>query len=102
MLGLTWLLSQIMAFLKVWRYRKALAVSLAALTVAASVNAFYTPQSFYWLLRHLRRYTFPLALFTVYLALMLNDAVRGPALNYLADRVSARRHVYLLYIRRLF
>ena len=75
MLGLTWLLSQVMAFLKVWRYRKALAVSLAALTVAASVNAFYTPQSFYWFSSS-ARYTFPLALFTVYLALMLN-AMRG-------------------------
>ena len=74
-LGLAWLISQIMALLKVWRYRKALAVSLAALTVAASINAFYTRQSFYWLSGSVR-YTFPLALFTVYLALMF-EAVRG-------------------------
>ena len=45
MLGLTWLLSQIMAFLKVWRYRKALAVSLAALTVAASGQCIFTRRS---------------------------------------------------------
>ena len=69
-LGLAWLLYQIMVFLNVWRYRKALAVSLAALTVAASVNAFFTPASFYWFSGSVR-YTFPLALFTVYLALML-------------------------------
>ena len=36
---------------------------------------FYTPQSFYWFSSS-ARYTFPLALFTVYLALMLN-AMRG-------------------------
>ena len=74
-LGLSWLISQIMSFLKVWRYRKTVAVSLAGLTVAASVNAFYTRQSFYWLSGCVR-YTFPLAMFIVYMALML-EAVRG-------------------------
>ena len=73
MLGLTWLLSQILAILKVWRYRNTLAVSLSALTVAASVHAFYTPQSFYWYSAS-AAYTLPLALFTVYLALMLHAA----------------------------
>ena len=71
MLGLTWLLSQILAILNVWRYRNTLAVSLSALTVTASIHAFYTPQSFYWYSAS-APYTLPLALLTVYLALMLD------------------------------
>ncbi len=67
--GLTWLISQLFFLLKVKEHRLALAVSVAALTVAASINAFHTPQSFYWYAASLP-YTLPLALFCVYLALI--------------------------------
>ena len=82
-LGLAWLLCQIMVFLNVLRYRKTFAVSLAALTVAASVSAFYGPQSFYWYSAS-ARYTFPLALFTVYLALMLKAGQGRRSITWLA------------------
>ena len=74
-LGLGWLVWQILAFMEVKRYRSALAISLAALCVAASINAFYSPQSMYWFSASVR-YTFPLAVFTVYLALMVVVAKR--------------------------
>ena len=87
-LGLTWPISQILAFLKVWRHRKKLAISLAALTVAASVHAFYTPQSFYWYTAS-AAYTLPLGLFTVYLALMLHAAEARRSIARLAVSVLA-------------
>ena len=95
MLGLTWLLSQILAFLKVWRYRKTLAMSLSALTVAASVNAFYTPQSFYWYSAS-AQYTLPLAFLTFYLALMLEAVKRARSITRLA--VSALVGAFICYI----
>ena len=82
-LGLTWLISQLLFLLKVKQHRLALAVSVAALTVAASINAFHTPQSFYWYAASLP-YTLPLALFCVYLALMLETVRRARPIAWLA------------------
>ena len=94
-LGLTWPISQILAFLKVWRHRKKLAISLAALTVAASVHAFYTPQSVYWYTAS-AAYTLPLGLFTVYLALMLHAAEARRSIARLA--VSALAGALICFI----
>lgn len=68
--GLSWLIRQLLTIVQISRHQSVLAVSVAALTVAASINAFYTPQSFYWYAGSLP-YTLPLALFSAYLALML-------------------------------
>ena len=94
-LSLTWLISQILDFLKVWRYRKTLAISLSALTVAASVNAFYTPQSFYWYSAS-AQYTLPLAFLTFYLALMLKAGKGRRSITRLA--VSALAGTLICFI----
>ena len=69
-LGMSWLVAQALAFAQIRRHRWTLAISLGTLCVVASVNAFFTPQSMYWFSASVR-YTLPLALFTVYIALMV-------------------------------
>ena len=68
LVGLSWLVFQRLAHLQTDKPRRAFAVAIAALIVAASVNAFYSPQSFYWYAAS-THYTLPLALLTVYMAL---------------------------------
>ena len=75
-LALTWLLSQIAAIFDSGSNQLALGFSIAALSVAASIGAFYTPQSFYWIIASIE-YTLPVAIFTAYLALMLTAAKRA-------------------------
>ena len=82
-LSLTWLLRQVLALLQGTRHQSALAVSFAALIVAASIGAFYTPQSFYWYSGALP-YTFPVALFSCFLALLLELTMRARSLAGLA------------------
>ncbi|MCY3780673.1 MAG: hypothetical protein OXG78_10220, partial [Chloroflexi bacterium] len=77
--GATWLFMHLLVFFGVKRNRLPLAISLAGLCVAASVNALYSLQSMYWFSASLR-YTFPLAIFTLYLALMI-AAVKRPRSN---------------------
>ena len=72
-LGLSWLATHWLAFAQVKRHRRALSVSLGAICAAASIHAFYTPQSLYWFSASVR-YTLPLALFTLYIALMVAAA----------------------------
>ncbi len=75
LVGLRWLIVQRLAGLKIDHSRRALSVTMAALTVAAVINAFYSPQSLYWEIVVIR-YTLPLALLTVYMALALWTARR--------------------------
>ena len=74
--GLSWLVFQGLGYLKISGSRRALAVAVAALIVAASINAFYSPQSFYWYAAS-THYTLPLALLAMYLALSLWTARRS-------------------------
>lgn len=74
-IGLTGLFRQLLLLMQVSSHRSALAVSLAGLTVAASLSALYTPQSFYFYTGSLA-YTLPLALFNCNLALMFALARR--------------------------
>ena len=80
MVGLSWLVFQGLAYLKIDRSRRLLSVAIAALAVAASINAFYSPQSFYWYFGGIRNNTLSLPLLTIYLALALWIAGRGAAL----------------------
>ena len=66
---LSWLIFQGLTRLRMNDSRWPLAVALAALAVAAAINAFYSPQSFYWYAAS-TRYTLPLALLAIYLALV--------------------------------
>ena len=68
MVGLSWLVFQGLAALGMRDSRRALAVAISAAIVAASIHAFYTPLSFYWASASIR-YTLPLTLFTIYMAL---------------------------------
>ena len=80
--GLSWLVFQVLTYLKIDHSRRALSVALSALIVAASIHAFYSPQSFYWYSSS-TAYTLPLALLTIYMALSLWTA-RQSGLSLLA------------------
>ena len=82
LVGLSWLVLQCLAYLKIDRWRWTLSVTIAALTVAAAINAFYSPQSFYWE-TGIIRYTLPLTLLAVYMALAFWTA-RRPGRDTLA------------------
>ena len=69
MVGLAWLVFQILIYLKIDHSRRALSVAISASTVAAAIHAFYSPQSFYWYAASIP-YALPLALLTIYLALV--------------------------------
>ena len=75
LVGLCWLVFQCLAYLKIDRWRRALSVTIAALTVTAGIHAFYRPQSFYWYATS-TDYTLPLTLLAVYLALAVWAARR--------------------------
>ncbi len=83
LVGLSWLVLQCLAYLEIDRRRRTLSVTIAALTVAAAINAFYSPQSFYWE-TGIIRYTLPLALLAVYMALAFWTA-RRPERDALAS-----------------
>ena len=73
--GWYWLVVQGLTFLKIGDSRRAISIAVAACTVAAVSNAFYTWESRYFhgaILNH----TLPIVLFTVYMALMVWMAPR--------------------------
>ena len=75
LVGLSWLVFQVLTYLKIDSPRRPLAVAIAAVAVAATVNAFYSPQSFYWYAGS-THYTLPLALLAIYFPLALWAARR--------------------------
>lgn len=56
--GFTWLSGALLTHLRIWAHRRAIAIALASLMVAAAINAFYTGQVFYWFSATVE-YTFP-------------------------------------------
>ena len=70
MLGAFWLAGSVLSALG-FRQRKLGAIVIASSLVAASVNAFYSPQSFYWFAAS-THYALPLALLSVYLGICAN------------------------------
>ena len=69
LVGLSWLIDEGLACLRISHSRRPLAVAVAALGVAAVINGLHSPQSFYWYAASVR-YILPLALLTIYLALV--------------------------------
>ena len=65
-----WLVAQILAQLQFASSRNGLAVLIAAGLVAASINAFYSPQSFYWFAAS-THYTLPLTLLTAFIGMIV-------------------------------
>lgn len=83
--GLYALMIRLLAGANIKRVR-ILSLVLAAASVAAAINAFYTPQSLFWFSANLQ-YTLPLVMLTWYFALVLwtvqrakGDAMRIPAI----------------------
>ena len=76
LIGLSWLVFQVLTYLKIDHSRRALSVALSALIVAATIHAFYTTQSFYWYSASTQN-VLPLALLTIYMALTLWTAQRS-------------------------
>ncbi len=70
LLGAAWLLWQVLELLGVKRHRLALAISVAGLLIAASMNAFYSSQSLYWYAANMA-YTLPTALLCWTMSLLL-------------------------------
>ncbi len=68
LLGMYWLLSQVLAEFPLAGGRRACALAGAALAMAATINAFYTPEPFYWYSANLQ-YSLPLVGLLVCLAL---------------------------------
>ena len=77
LIGLSWLIYEGLARLGIASSRRT-AAAAAALGIAAVINAFPTPQSFYWYAASIQ-YTLPLALLTSYMALVFWTA-RQPRL----------------------
>ncbi|MCY4072604.1 MAG: hypothetical protein OXG60_15020 [Chloroflexi bacterium] len=74
-LGAFWLAGSILKGLGL-RPRRLGATAIAVALVTASLNAFYSPQSYYWFAAS-THYALPLALLTVYLALCAHVLLRG-------------------------
>ena len=70
LVGLAWLVFQVLTYLKIDSSRRLISVAAAALAVAAAIDAFYSPQSFYWYSANTQN-ALPLALLTIYMALAL-------------------------------
>lgn len=75
LVGLIWLVWQVLACLRIGGSRRALSIVIAGLIVAASINALHSPESFYWYAAS-THYILPLALLTIYMALTLWTAQR--------------------------
>ncbi len=73
LLTLTLLFQSALSWLTVKRHRNAIALAAAALTVVATVNAFYTQQSFYWYTASVA-YSLPLAAFFLFVMFLIKSA----------------------------
>ena len=78
--SLSLLVWQVIPWLGVRRSRLALSITLSAVIVFATINAFYSPRSIYWLVAN-TAYSLPFAPFTAYLALSL-WAVRRSSVTF--------------------
>ena len=70
LVSLFWLFRQVFAVLRLEGRIGLVALAASALTVAAAINAFYSPQSFYWFAANMQ-YTVPLVAMSGCLALAL-------------------------------
>ncbi len=75
LVGTYWLVCQGLACLGISHSRRPLAISISALSVAAAIHAFYSPQSFYWYSAS-TAYGLPIAFFTIHMALSVWMAQR--------------------------
>ena len=75
-LGMAWLIASVLPRIGCQHDRRKIALGISALAAAASLQALYHPQAFYWYSAS-TRYILPLALLAVYLGLALRAARHG-------------------------
>ena len=75
LLGFVWLNLKLLAYLGITRHRCSVAVSLAALILAAAINGFYSEQVFYWFTAALE-YTLPALALMLFLAFVVETVSR--------------------------
>ncbi len=75
LIGLFWLLWRVFGLWGWRRRRLAAALICASLLLATMIDAFYTKQTFFFYAAHLR-YAAPMALFTLYMAAILESVIR--------------------------
>ena len=73
--GFTWLSSALLTHLRIRAHRRAIAIALASLTVAAAINGFYSGQVFYWFSATVE-YTFPVLLLLLGIAMAVETGRR--------------------------
>lgn len=73
--GFAWLSSALLAHLRIQAHRRAIAIALASLTVAAAINGFYSGQLFYWFSATVE-YTFPALLLLLGIAMAVETGRR--------------------------
>ena len=73
--GMVWLMWQALGLWHLRRNRLTIAVICASLLLAATINAFYSKETIFYYSAHMR-YTLPLAMFTVFLAAVLEATKR--------------------------
>ena len=85
-----WVVNAVLAQLRIFSYRRAISVALAALAVAAIINGFYSAHSFYWYSSAVL-YTWPAVMFVLGIALAVELArrLRGIAQHVLAAIAAA-------------
>ena len=75
LVGYSWLINAILVRLRIRAYRRAIAVALASLAVAATINGFYTAPSFFWFTAAVV-YTWPAVMLLLGVALATEFAQR--------------------------
>jgi len=73
--GFTWLSSALLTHLRIRAHRRAIAIALASLLVAAAINGFYSGQVFYWFSATVE-YTFPALLLLLGIAMAVETGRR--------------------------
>ena len=82
-LGMAWLIAPFLSRFGCRRDRRKIALAIAALATAASLQALFHPQAYYWYSAS-TRYVLPLALLAVYFGLALRAARKGETLRGLS------------------
>ena len=85
--GLAWLVFQGLAYWRISPSRRALAVTISAWVISASIYALYSPRSFYWYAAS-ARYTLPLALLAIYMALTLWAAQKRTGTTFILGMIA--------------
>ena len=90
LLAYSWMTNAVLAQLRVRSYRRVIAIALAALAVAATINGIYSPHAFYWFTSAVV-YTWPAVMFLLGIAVAVEATrrLRGSRQQILAPIAAA-------------